>query len=122
MWIDRFAAALARHRGTGECALDAISAALRAWFSDAGYRGCAFINTVVELDGALPEVGAVAQAHKAAMTQLISDLLPPSAERQAMSEAVALAIDGAIIRAQMDKSPENALRTLSLILRALQAA
>lgn len=122
LWIAGFAEALARHRGTGEGALDAVSAALREWFTDAGYRGCAFINTVVELDAALPEVGAVAREHKAVMARLIGELLPPSADREAISEAVALAIDGAIIRAQMDKSPDNALRTLKLILRALQAA
>jgi AcrR family transcriptional regulator len=120
LWIDKFAEALERHRGKAEFALDTVSSALHEWFDSANYRGCAFINAVVELDAALPEVGAIAQAHKTAMAQLIGDLLPASAEREALAGAVALAIDGAIIRAQMDKSPENALRTLAVILRALQ--
>jgi len=121
LWITGFAEALERHRGQGEYALEAVGAALREWFSDAGYRGCAFINTVAELDATLPEVTEIAREHKAAMTRMIGALLSDSPEREAQVEAVALAVDGAIIRAQMDKSPENALRALNLILRALQA-
>jgi hypothetical protein len=51
-----FADALARHGGGP----DAIVAALVEWLRDPGYRGCAFINSVGELAGSLPEVREIA--------------------------------------------------------------
>ena len=55
-WMAWFAEALGRHGGerSGR-GLDALVPALAEWLHDEHYRGCAFINSVGELGGALPE-------------------------------------------------------------------
>ena len=63
-WMDWFTDALQRHGAARGKGIDALVPALAEWFSDAGYRGCAFINSVGELGGALPEVVEIARNHK----------------------------------------------------------
>jgi len=121
-WIGWFSAALARHgaaRGKGAAAL---VPALREWLGGAGFRGCAFINSVAELGGALPEVMEIARRHKQEMTDVIATLLPPSRQRAEVARAIALAVDGAIVRAQGEASPQAALKALQRVVKALQAA
>jgi len=52
-WMTWFTDALQRHGGT----LQALTPTLSEWFRNAVYRGCAFINSVGELGGELPEAG-----------------------------------------------------------------
>lgn len=118
IWMAWFVDALNRRRKMG---LNALVCALEEWFSDRGYRGCAFINAVVEVGGALPEAIEISRRHKNDMTQLISTLLPASSHRKRDAEAAAMAVDGAIIRAQMDKTPSVALKALKMLLRSIQA-
>ncbi len=114
-WMAWFADALARHGGRP----DAIAPAMGEWLRDPGYRGCAFINSVGELAGSLPEVIAITRAHKADMTATIAAVLPPSRQRARQAQAIALAIDGAIVRAQFDETPDAALDALKRIVKAL---
>jgi len=116
-WMDWFVEALQRHGG----GLQALPPTLAEWFGSEDFRGCAFINSVGELGGAQPEVVTVAQRHKQDMMAAIADLLPPSAQRDAEAQAIALAVDGAIVRAQFDPAPGAALRALARILEALTA-
>ena len=92
---------------------------LAEWFQDKAFRGCAFINTVGELAGDLPEVVEIARQHKDDMTDSIASLLPASERREALARALAIAVDGAIIRAQLDPTPEPALSSLKSIVNAL---
>jgi AcrR family transcriptional regulator len=120
-WMNWFTEALARHgagRGKG---LDALVPALAEWFGDAGYRGCAFIHSVGELGGALPEVVDIARQHKDDMTAEIARLLPPSRHRARDAQAIALAVDGAIVQSQYEAAPGDALKTLGRVLKVLQA-
>jgi len=114
-WIGWFADALARHGGGP----DAIVPAVGEWLRGPAYRGCAFINSVGELAGTLPEVVDIARAHKADMTAAIATVLPASRRRGKLAQTVALAIDGAIVRAQFDATPDAALEALKRIVRAL---
>lgn len=114
-WMTWFSDALARHGGGP----DAIVAALAEWLRDPGYRGCAFINTVGELAGSLPEVREIAHGHKADMTAAIAAVLPASRQRAKLAQAVALAIDGAVVRAQFDPAPDAALGALDRIVKSL---
>jgi len=114
-WLAWFTQALARHGGTPA----AVVPALREWFADPGFRGCAFINSVGELGGALPAVVAAARAHKADMTAALMRLLPPGADQAALAGAMALAVDGAIVQAQRGPSHEDALQSLAVLLQAL---
>ncbi len=100
----------------------AIVPALAEWFGDADFRGCAFINGVGELGGAMPEVLAITHRHKQEMTAVIAKLLEPSRRRAKEAQAIALAIDGAIVRAQFDRTPDGALSALGQIVKSLLRA
>ncbi|MHB8455111.1 MAG: TetR/AcrR family transcriptional regulator [Acidiferrobacterales bacterium] len=115
LWTAWFTDALQRHGGNAK----AIIPALAEWFSDEHFRGCAFINSVGEMGGVMPEVIEIARRHKQEMTAAISNLLPTSGRYGKNAQAMALAIDGAIIRAQLDETPGAALSTLGRLLKPL---
>lgn len=117
-WMAWFTDALQRHGGD----VPALVPALREWFAQPPFRGCAFINAVAELGDAHPEALAIARRHKDAMREAIAALLPASRARRQQAQALALAVDGAILRAQFDGTPTAALRALSDLLQAWQAA
>lgn len=116
-WIGWFADALARHGGGA----GAILPAIKEWFRDPLYRGCAFINTVGELGAALPEVVEITRRHKDEATRVLAGVLPASKQRLELAQAIAMAIDGAIVRAQFDSSPDAALTALDRIISSLLA-
>ena len=117
-WMAWFTDALARHGAT----LDALPPTLREWFESDDFRGCAFINTLGELGGALPDVVDIVQRHKEDMTAAIADLGPKDRKRKQRAEAAALIVDGAIIRAQYDGNPKAALVATTKALNALAAS
>jgi len=115
-WMAWFIDALDRHGGDAK----ALSPALAEWFRDANFRGCAFINSVGELGGTLPEIAEITRNHKQEMADAIANLLPPSRHRKQDAQALALAVDGAIIRAQFDQTPDAALSSLDRILKLIR--
>ncbi len=128
LWIAWFTDALNRFGGRPGGGLLPLVATMEEWFRKPIYRGCAFINTVAELAGVLPDVVEICRSHKQDMVAIIAELLPDSPARQALANAAAIAIDGAIVRAQLESqaAPEKqsllSLQTLLLALDALPAA
>ena len=123
-WLDWFVDALQRHGGAG-AGLTAVAAVMAEWFENPAFRGCAFINTAAELGEALPEALVICRRHKQEMTQVIAGLLPDGERQAACADAAALAIDGAIIRAQLEIGQDagrGALAGLRLALSALERA
>jgi AcrR family transcriptional regulator len=120
-WMAWFTDALERHGASRGKGIDALVPALREWFGDAGYRGCAFINSVGELGGALPGVVEIARRHKSEMTAAIASLLLPSRQRDKDAQAIALAVDGAIVRSQCDEKPDAALKALARFIKGMRA-
>jgi AcrR family transcriptional regulator len=116
-WMAWFTEALERHGGDA----DALAPALAEWLRSPDYRGCAFINSVGELGAELPGVVDIARRHKAEMTQAIAALLPASRQRRQQALALAIAVDGAIVHAQFDASPEAALAGLKRLCASLMA-
>ncbi len=55
------------------------------------------------------------------MTDAIAAVLPASRRRRQQADALALAVDGAIIRAQFDPVPDAALAALARIVKSLLA-
>ena len=114
-WMAWFVDALQRHGGNSK----ALVPALAEWFGNGDYRGCAFINSVGELGETLPEVMEITRRHKQDMADAIGKLLPASRQRKRQAMDLALAVDGAIVRAQFDQSPEAALASLERIRKSL---
>ena len=113
-WMTWFSDALKRHGGQP----GALVPALAEWLRSPTYRGCAFINSVGELEG-VEAVRRLSHDHKLDMQQAIEALLPVSRTRSDVAAALAVAADGAMVRAQVDGRPEPALRALERIVRAL---
>lgn len=100
-WMAWFVDALGRHGAAPGGGLAPLAAALAEWFADPAFRGCAFINTVAEMGGSQPGVVATAQRHKDDMRAVIADLLPAGPAQEAAARSAAVAVDGAIVQAQM---------------------
>jgi AcrR family transcriptional regulator len=116
-WMNWFTESVKRHGNT----VDALMPTLLEWFGSEHYRGCAFINSVGEFGETMPEVIELSQQHKQDMTTFITTLLAESADKKSTANALALAIDGAIIRSQIDQNPDRALAGFNLISEALAA-
>jgi AcrR family transcriptional regulator len=114
-WMTWFVDALQRHGGNSK----ALVPTLGEWFGNGSYRGCAFINSVGELGETLPDVVDITRRHKQDMADAIEKLLPASRQRKRQAMDLALAVDGAIIRAQFDRSPKAALASLERIRKSL---
>lgn len=117
-WMDWFRAALDANGGDAA----ALAPALGEWLRDPGFRGCAFINSVGELAGELPEVRDIARRHKQEMEDAIAKLLPASRRRRQLARDLAVAVDGAIIRAQFEADADAALDSFERLRRALTGA
>jgi AcrR family transcriptional regulator len=120
-WMAWFVDALGRHGAVAGGGLAPLVPALGEWFADPLYRGCAFINATAEVGGSQPGIAQIVQNHKQDMQQVIADLLPPGPRQNAIAGAAALAVDGAIVKAQMEGG-EAALAGLRLLLDALDAS
>lgn len=127
-WMAWFIDALGRRGAAsaseGHARLLLLADVLQEWTEQPDFRGCAFINSVVEIAQALPEAVDIARAHKAEMTQVIAELLPDGATRELLADAAALVFDGAIVRAQMaadGPARTAAVTTLRTVLTALVA-
>jgi len=119
-WMAWFVDALGRHGAVPGGGLAPLGEAMAEWFKDPAFRGCAFINAVAEVGGTLAGVVQIAQDHKQHMQQVIAGLLPAGPDQASMAGAAALAVDGAIVRAQMD-GVEAALAGLRQLLGALES-
>jgi AcrR family transcriptional regulator len=118
-WMDWFTDALRRH-ATEYQGITALVPVLREWFEDKDFRGCAFINGVIELGATQPDVIDITRKHKDRMTAVISELLPISKHRLLDAQAVSLALDGAIIHAQYAQNADSVLLNLARLLDGFQ--
>ncbi len=118
-WMRWFRDALDRHSGTGRRGRPPVVAAVDEWLTAESFRGCAFINSVNELGGDLPEVHDIAARHKADMVAAIKDTLPPGPQRARTAQALGVAVDGAIVHAQYTRDAAAAIKALTTMAAAL---
>lgn len=118
-WLSWFSQSLTRYVEQFGDVLPALVPCLEEWFSDPHYRGCAFINTAVELADMLPESLDIARRHKQQMAEELARYLPLGPEREQRAEMLAMLIDGAIVKVQIEQQPQNALLLLRETLKAL---
>jgi AcrR family transcriptional regulator len=124
LWMAWFNDALQRHGGKSGVGLMPLVETMAEWFRKPIYRGCAFINTVAELGGVLPDVVEICHQHKQDMVRVIAELLPDGPNRQQLANAAAVAIDGAIVKAQLEAqeaTEKQSLQSLETLLTALDA-
>lgn len=114
-WMRWLRATLERHLGSGSSPLDALLATFNEWWRHPDFRGCAFINAAVEL----PEAVELARRHKEEMTAAFETLLLHGAGRSARARALSLAVDGAIVHAQMGQPLRTVLDALKQLAEPL---
>lgn len=121
-WLGWFKEALQRQGAGFGLGLMYLVPVMAEWFNNPLYRGCAFINTAAEFGDSLPDALALCLSHKQDMVNVIAGLLPVNEAQMILADAAAVAIDGAIVRAQLESQiiePKTALVTLALILEVL---
>ena len=120
-WMAWLRTTLARQVASQPTPLAALLATFEDWWSSPDYRGCAFINAATELGSASPDILETVRRHKVDMTSALESLLPSGPGRAGRARALALAIDGAIVHAQLGMSLEPLLQSLKMILQPLFA-
>lgn len=125
LWMAWFVDALGRRGaqqriGDGQ-ALVVLADVMAEWFADPVFRGCAFINSVVEVGASVAGAIDISREHKREMVEVIAGLLPEVPHRMAVAQAAALGVDGAIVKAQMGDAAlaREAVDDLRRLLQAL---
>ncbi|KAA2253949.1 TetR/AcrR family transcriptional regulator [Solihabitans fulvus] len=101
----------------------AVFDALAERFSRDDFRGCAFINTMVELADRTSAAHGVAAQHKQKVIDYLDTILAAAghADHEATARQLALLVDGAIVTALREGTPDAALRAKE-IARAILAS
>ncbi len=99
-----FESAMQRYVDEGADQLNAFFSALKEWFESKGFRGCAFINAVVELADAKHPASKFSVHHKELFHKMIGDIMTEThgPKAAAFVPAVALLVEGAVVTAVME--------------------
>ncbi|WP_442508384.1 TetR/AcrR family transcriptional regulator [Novipirellula sp. SH528] len=105
-----FDKSIKRHAKKGLTLLEAFFAALKDWFRSPGFRGCSFINAAVELADSEHPASQFASAHKVRFHERIKEILVESEGAKAadVAPAISLVVEGAIITAVLQGTPDAA--------------
>lgn len=106
-WMDWFVNRVEALGREGAC-FTPIADALKEWFADPLFRGCAFINTVAESDAEGEAERRASLQHKEELCDFIEARIRahyPAARARETARLVLLVIEGAIVRAQMTGDP-----------------
>jgi AcrR family transcriptional regulator len=95
---------------------------LQTWFSEPGFRGCAWINGYGELGPASPTVRTQARRHKEAFRAHLHDLVMAAGLPEPVTDHLYLLAEGAIVTAAIFSTAEPAIRARSAVEDLLAAA
>jgi AcrR family transcriptional regulator len=109
-WRGRVSAYVDSHASTPRDRVLAVFEWLHVWFSEPGYRGCAWINTFGELGGTSTVVAEEARAHKAAFRTYLLELAAAFGRSASLGDQLLLLAEGAMTTAAISGSPEPALQ------------
>ncbi|GLZ39356.1 TetR/AcrR family transcriptional regulator [Actinokineospora sp. NBRC 105648] len=104
-WLSSLANFVAHHDPTDQ--IPAVFDWLHAWFSEPGFRGCAFINSAGELGATSPEVLAAVRDHKAAVREYLATLADQTNVPD-LADHLNLLVEGAITTAAITGDPTTA--------------
>ncbi len=106
--LEFFSTAMERHEKRTRDRLRAFFAALRDWFMSPGFRGCAFQNAAVELANPQHQGAEFVKGHKRRFQEFLSGLVEESIGKGVarVAPAVGLLVEGAIVTAVIQGSPE----------------
>lgn len=121
-WMSWLRASLEARLAKGQSDSQVLLSTFKEWFSREDFRGCAFLNSVAELGATAPDVLASVREHKADMAAAFETLLPRGPGRAQKARALALAVDGAILQAQMGMPLPAVLEALKLLVQPVFAA
>jgi len=83
---------------------------LRAWFSEPGFHGCAWINGYGELGSTSPAVAAQARRHKQAFRAYLQGLVAAAGLPESVTDSLYLLAEGAMVTAAIFATAEPAIR------------
>jgi len=95
---------------------------LQAWFSEPGFRGCAWINSYGELGPASPAVAAQTRRHKEAFRAYLRGLAAAAALPESVADSLYLLAEGAMVTAAIFTTAEPASLARSAAEQLLAAA
>lgn len=105
-----FTEAITRHRKRIKDPLRAFFAALKEWFQSPDFRGCAFQNAAVELANPDHPGTAFVRGHKKRFHDTLAGLVREAVGKagEPIIPAIAVLVEGAIVTALIDRSPDVA--------------
>lgn len=105
-----FETAIQRYVDQGMDRLQSFFAALKEWFESTDFRGCAFINAVVELADTSHPASIFSIEHKIEFHNMINEIVVETAgpKAAAISPAIALLVEGAIVSAVFEENSDSA--------------
>ena len=117
----QFETGIAAHVREGMNRLEAFFATLKNWFESPGFRGCSFINARIELADAEHPAASFSAEHKQRFHQMLGEVIAETAgarQAKALTPAIALMVEGAIVTAVMEQSsaPADVARETALAL------
>ncbi|MFI6447237.1 TetR/AcrR family transcriptional regulator [Kitasatospora sp. NPDC050543] len=95
---------------------------LHLWFSEPGFRGCAFINAFGELGATSDVVAEATRTHKEAFRRYVAGLVAAVGAPAALADQIALLAEGAMTTAAVSGSPEPARQGRAAARTLLEAA
>jgi AcrR family transcriptional regulator len=95
---------------------------LHDWFTEDGYRGCAFVNSFGELGATSPAVARAARDHKEAFQHYLDELVTAAGLPRELGAAVDLLAEGAITTSAISGSPAPARRAREAAATLMAAA
>jgi AcrR family transcriptional regulator len=116
-WIEWFENAVTERGNTPRARLLATFDVLREWYASPGFRGCPFINAVLEIADASHKAHHVSVNLRESIRQIIMRLAAETGIQNpdAFSRQYLLLIGGASLMATIEQSPDGATEAQSVL-------
>ncbi|MEU3272958.1 TetR/AcrR family transcriptional regulator [Saccharomonospora sp. NPDC006951] len=122
-WLDSLACHVTATATTSEEAVLAVFDWLHDWFTEDGFRGCAFINSFGELGSTSPEIAEAGIRHKDRLREYLRELVTRlgTTDADALTDQLFSLVEGAIVIAGMSGRQDIALSSRAAAATLLDA-